>query len=673
MAEADFSGYATKAGVKCADGRTISPSAFTHMDKMTVPLVWSHGHSKPDNVLGHVLLEKRNDGVYAYGYFNETPQGQTSKLLVQHGDVKSLSIYANKLNESNKLVHDGAIREVSLVLSGANPEATIDYVRIAHSDGEIVELEDDAIICLNIALEHSGIDQIDELIDTSKEETNVVEHAASSSDTAEETVQDVYDSLDEKQKNVVNYMIGVAIQSAQDNAAAHSDSTNNEGDLIHQEGKDSMNVFESNASGATKVVERHVLSHEDVQGIVQDAIKVHAGSLKAAVESYAVKHGLDNIEVLFPEAQTLDNMPQFNQRRMEWVQSVLSAARKSPFSRVKTIWADITQAEARARGYIKGHYKVEEWFNVTKRVTTPTTVYKKQRMDRDDIVDITDFDVVAWIKREMRMMLDEELARAILLGDGRAVDDDDKIKDPMGAAAGDGIRSILHDHELFVTTLTVNVDDANSSYDEVVDSVMDGMEFYKGSGTPTFYTTIKELNKFLKAKDGMGRRLYQSKAEVAMALGVDQIVTVEVMNDYSSIIGIIVNLADYTLGADKGGEINTFDDFDIDYNTQKYLMETRLSGGLTKIKSAIVIKKSGPSDTVLATPDEPTFNKVTGVVTIPTVTHVTYKNADTGATLSAGAQAALDPGETLPVQAVANSGYFFANDAQTLWAFLRRN
>lgn len=671
MAEADFSGYATKAGVKCADGRTISPSAFKHMDKMTVPLVWSHTHNKPDNVLGHVLLEKRDDGVYAYGFFNNTPNGQNVKQLVEHGDVKSLSIYANQLNESNRLVHDGAIREVSLVLSGANPKATIDYVRIAHGDGEFTDLEDDVIIRLNLELEHSGIDGVEDLVEDPE---MAVQHAATATtDTADETVQDVYDTLDEKQKNVVNYMIGVALQDAKDNAAAaHSETKDNEGDLIHQEGTDSMNVFENDSAG-TKVAQRHYLSHEDVQGIVQDAIRNNGGSLKAAVESYAIKHGIDNIDVLFPDAKSLDNMPQVNARRMEWVTGVLDGTRHSPFSRVKTIWADITQAEARARGYIKGHYKVEEWFGVTKRTTSPATIYKKQRLDRDDILDITDFDVVAWVKQEMRLMLNEELARAILLGDGRAVDDEDKIKDPMGQIAGEGIRSILNDHEYFVTTLTVNVDDASSTYDEVVDGVMDAMEFYKGSGTPTFYTTIKELNKFLKIKDTTGRRIYNSKAEVAAALGVDNIVTVEPMNEYSDLVGVIVNLTDYTLGADKGGEINTFDDFDIDYNTQKYLIETRLSGGLTRLKSAIVVKKTAASsDAVLADPTEPTFDKVTGVVTIPTVTHVTYKNADTGATLSAGAQTALNPGETLPVQAFANSGYFFETDAKTLWAFFRR-
>jgi hypothetical protein len=406
-----------------------------------------------------------------------------------------------------------------------------------------------------------------------------------------------------------------------------------------------------------------------VQAIIHDAMKM--GSLRDAVETYAIKHGIDNIEVLFPDAQALDNMPQFNSRRMEWVQGVLNGTRHSPFSRVKTLMADITQAEARAKGYIKGNYKLEEWFGVTKRTTDPTTVYKKQKLDRDDVVDITSFDVIAWIKQEMRVMLEEELARAILLGDGRDVSDDDKIKDPMGAPAGDGIRSIMNDHELFVTTVNVNVT-AASSYDLVVDAVMNGMEYYKGSGTPSFYTTIRTLNKFLQAKDGMGRRLYPTVTDVAAALGVDKIVKVEPMNDYDDLVGIIVNLSDYNIGADKGGEVTTFEDFDIDYNQQKYLIETRLSGALTKIKSAIVIKATGASDQELADPTAPTYDRTTGVVTVPTMAHVVYKNADTGTTLTAGAQTALAAGQTLNVQAIPASGYYFSNDANTLWPFFKR-
>lgn len=664
--EANFAGYATKAGLECADGRTIMPDAFKHMDKIKVPLVWHHGHSDAENVLGHAILENRADGVYAYGYFNNTPKGKHAKGMVEHGDIEALSIYANKLIERGKRVFHGMIREVSLVLSGANPGALIEAVNVQHGDSYL-ELEGEVLIYSGEVLEHGYLED-----EEGKDNEGEAEVRHADSD-GEETVQDVYDSLSDKQKDIVHYMIGTALEQ-RGKSVEHSALNNNSGELAHKEGNDEMqhrNIFERDAEKGKPEVERQYLSHDDVRSIVNNAQKL--GSLRDSVEDYALKHGIDNIEVLFPDAQSIENMPQFNKRRTEWVTGVLNGTRHSPFSRVKTVVADLTQAEARARGYIKGHYKVEEWFGVTKRVTTPTTIYKKQRLDRDDVVDITSFDVVAWIKQEMRIMLDEELARSILLGDGREVSDEDKIKDPMGAAAGDGIRSILHDHELFVTTVTVNVDDANSSYDEVVDAVMDGMEYYKGTGTPTLYTTIRQLNKFLKAKDGMNRRLYNNKSEVAAALGVENIVTVEPMNEYDGLIGIIVNLDDYTVGADKGGEVTTFEDFDIDYNQQKYLIETRLSGGLTRIKSAIIVQATNSgSDAMLSEPTKPTYVASTGVVTIPVMSNVVYKNADTGATLSSGAQGALDVGETLNVQATPASGYYFSNDANTLWPFFRR-
>lgn len=670
---ADFSGYATKANLKCSDGRTISPNAFQHMDKQTVPLVWQHGHDSPTNILGHAVLEHRADGVYCYGYFNETPQGQTARALVKHKDIKNLSIYANQLLEKTKQVLHGVIREVSLVLAGANPGAVIDSVAMEHSDGSIMDLEDSAII-------HTGL-ELEVPEDEEVEEANL-EHATAA---PQRTLQDVYDSMDEEQQALVAFMVGQAQHDASTasnsttstnngGSASHSDDTA-AGDLSHQEGTEGMtstrNVFEQNQPGQEEKSLRHSLSGDDVRGIIQDAIRM--GKLSDAVEAYALKHGIDNVDLLFPDAQTIDSMPQFNKRRTEWVQGVLNTCRHSPFARVKTLVADITQADARAKGYIKGHYKMEEWFGITKRTTDPTTIYKKQKLDRDDVVDITSFDIVAWVKQEMRIQLEEELARAILLGDGRQVTDEDKIKDPAGAPAGDGIRSIYNDNELYVTTVNVNVSDANSSYDEVVDAVMDGMEYYKGSGTPTFYTTVRHLNKFLKAKDGMQRRLYRDKGEVAAALGVDTVVTVEPMNDLPNLIGIIVNLTDYTLGADKGGEVSTFEDFDIDYNQQKYLIETRLSGGLTKIKSAIVIISTGATDQTLADPTAPTYNSSTYVVTIPTTANVTYKNADTGATLSSGAQTPLTVGQTLNVQAVANSGYYFPNDAHTIFPFFRRS
>lgn len=674
--EADFSGYATKAGLKCSDGRTITPEAFKHMDSMRVPLVWQHAHNSPDNVLGHAILEARPDGVYTKGYFNDTPQGKNARELVQHGDIDKLSIYANQLVEKGKTVLHGIIREVSLVLAGANPGAMIDYVRVAHGQGEVEVLEDEAVIYTGLKIEHAE-----------EEEDETLEH---------KTLQEVYDSMDEEQKGVVHYMIGAALEANADNAekaAEHSDTKVDEtktdddtkvdetkdenktdddkageGDLNHQEGKGEMtrNVFDQNNDTKTEL--RHTLTQDDVKGIVQHAIKI--GSLKDAVEDYALKHGIENIDLLFPDAQTLDDRPEFDKRRTEWVAGVLSGTRHSPFSRVKTLTADITQEDARAKGYIKGNYKVEEWFGVTKRTTSPTTVYKKQKLDRDDMLDITTFDVVAWLKQEMRLMLEEEIARAILIGDGREVSDLDKIKDPMGQADGVGIRSIANDHELFATTINVNVDDASSSYSEVVDAIMDGMEHYKGTGTPNFYTTIKTLNKFLQLKDGMGRRLYNTKAEVAAALGVREVVTVDPMNDEPSIVGIIVNLQDYNVGADRGGEVSMFDDFDIDYNQHKYLIESRLSGALVRIKSAVVVRKTAGTN-VLVAPNEPTFIESTGVVTIPSKTGVVYKNDTTGATLTAGAQSALSAGQTLKVRAEAASGYYFGSNADDQWSFKR--
>lgn len=670
--EADFGGYATKAGLKCSDGRTITPEAFKHMDQKRVPLVWQHAHNSGENVLGHAILEARQDGVYAYGFFNDTKQGQNAKALVKHKDITAMSIYANNLVEKSKTVLHGIIREVSLVLSGANPGAMIDFVSVQHSDdpSDVTELDDEAIITTGLALEHFDLDaegpdeeDDDDEEDEGDEDDKSLEHAD------DQTIQDVVNSMSDDQKLVLNYLVGAAMGKA--DSAAHAD-TKDEGDLEHKEGDGDMtrNVFEQNG-GAKTGTAQHTLSHSDMEGIVKEAMR--GGSLRDAVEQYALKHGIDDIDVLFPDAKSLTDRPEFNKRRTEWVDGVLTGTSHSPFSRVKTVTADLTQEEARAKGYIKGNYKTEEWFGVSKRTTSPTTIYKKQKLDRDDIVDITDFDVVAWLKMEMRMMLEEELARAILIGDGRDVAHEDKIKDPIGAADGVGIRSIVNDHELFVTTVNVNVSGADTNYDTVVDAVMDGMEFYKGTGTPTFYTTIRTLNKFLQAKDGMQRRLYRNKAEVAQALGVANIVTVEPMNDMDDLIGIIVNLTDYNIGADKGGEVSLFDDFDIDYNQYKYLIETRLSGALTKIKSALIIKATDAADVLLDNPPAPTYNSTTYVVTVPTATNVTYKNADTGATLAAGAQTALTAGQRLNVEAVAADGFYFSNNADKTWTFFRRS
>lgn len=686
--EPDFSGYATKADLKCSDGRTITAGAFKHMDGQTVPLLWQHGHNSAENVLGHAVLEARPDGLYAYGFFNDTKQGVNARALVAHKDINRLSIYANQLVEKGKRVFHGFVREVSLVLAGANPGALIDQVRIAHGadPDDILVLEEEAII-------HTGL-EIDVLF-----EDEELEHAESDS------IQDILDTFNEDQRNVMLYYVGKALEvgDGDEDDAKHSDippaaepETNpapkaeEAGALAHKEGTTEVthNVFDrtdamTGAGGENS--NTLTLSHSDLDALKVDIFKQwkQSGSLKEAagivLGKYAqtmahaevLQHGISSIDVLFPDYKNLTTTPEFNKRRTEWVSVVLNGVGHTPFSRVKSIVADITLDEARAKGYVKGNFKTEEWFGVTKRTTGPTTVYKKQKLDRDDIVDITDFNVVAWLKAEMRIMLEEEVARAILIGDGRTVGHVDKIKDPAGATDGVGIRSIAADHELYATTLYVNIDDANSSYEEIVDRVMDGMEFYKGTGTPTFFTTIKHANGFKKAKDGMQRRYYETNAQVAEALGVDKLVTVEPMNEVSDLIGIIVNLVDYNVGADQGGEITLFDDFDLDYNQQKYLMETRISGALIRIKSALIIKKVA-SGAALVVPLKPTFVSSTGVVTIPTVTGVVYKDG-AGTTLTAGAQTALAAGASMVVNATpASSSYYFANTAEDgPWTFTR--
>jgi hypothetical protein len=672
-AKPDFSGYATKAGLKCSDGRTIMTDAFKHQDKTTVPLVWQHVHNEPSNVLGYANLEHREDGVYAYGFFNETEQGKNAKTLVQHGDIKSLSIYANQLTEKSKQVIHGFIRELSLVLSGANPGALIDNISIAHSDGDVVTLEDEAVIYTGLELQH----------ETGSSSTST--DSAGSTDNGP-TIQEVYDSMTPEQQEVVHYMIGVALESsAQDSqGVSHSDEEeeqneeaensdeNSDSALVHQQDDDSeeegrrmtRNVFEEQ-SGGKKKDDENVLSHDAVKEIVSEAHR--SGSLKEAVELYALKHGIENIETLFPDAKAITDTPDFDSRRVEWVSGVITGTRHSPFSRIKSIVADITLDEARAKGYVKGSLKKEEWFSVAKRVTTPSTVYKKQKLDRDDIIDITDFDVVVWLKSEMRLMLDEELARAVLIGDGRDVADDDKIKDPAGVSDGAGIRSILNDHDLYAAT--VFIDDSGTTSD-VVDAIIGAMGFYKGSGSPTMYTTLPMLTSLLLTRDNMGHRLWKTPAELASEMGVSSIVTVEPMESEQDLIGIVVNLKDYTIGADKGGEINFFDDFDIDYNQYKYLLETRVSGALTKMRSALVVKRAAAGSSLVA-PDKPDFDGTT--VTVPTTTGVTYRNKSTGGTLTTASPTSLANGESLTVEAVpSGSQYYFANNVQDEWTFTNR-
>jgi hypothetical protein len=660
--EADFSGYVTKAGLKCSDGRTITGEAFKHMDGQNVAMVWMHGHNNATNILGHVMLEARENGVYGYGYFNDTEQGLNAKKLVAHKDIRAMSIYANQLIEKAKTVIHGTIREVSLVISGANPGALIDYVRVAHSADDVEILDDEAVIYTGLEIVHGEEPQQVETEPAAKTETVVdpeLVHAAKTLD-GDPTLSELMGTFNDDQQKLVHWMIGETLKLAPGTAAAHSE---------NPEGTD-MNVFEEQSKNKTvPEAERVYLSHEDMKGIVADAMK--GGTLKEAVESYAIKHGIENIDVLFPDAKNFADRPEFNQRRMEWVSGVLGAVQRSPFSRVKTIVADITLDEARARGYVKGDFKEQEWFGVTKRITTPTTIYKKQQLDRDDVVDITDFDVVAWLKVEMRMMLEEEIARAILFGDGRSINDPSKIKDPMGAADGAGIRAIANDHELYATTVNVNVLDANSDYNELVEAILRARRFYKGTGMPTFYTTEEVLTEMLLSKDGNLQRRWKTVEELAAAMRVSTIVSVEAMETEPTLLGIVVNLRDYNVGADKGGEINLFDDFDIDYNQLKYLMETRISGALVKIKSALIIRGKASTDVKLANPTAPTFVAATGVITIPTMTNVTYKNDLTNATLSAGAQTALAEGASLTVRADANTGYYFDTNAEDQWTFTR--
>lgn len=565
MDKFDFSGWATRNDILCADGRTIRRNAFKVNDGKTVPLVWNHQHNDPDNILGHALLENRDEGVYAYCTFNESEAGQNAKELVRHGDIKSLSIYANKLKQSGNNVIHGVIRELSLVLAGANEGAFIDSVMVHGEEA------DDAMIIgydENIMLYHAEDQKKEEPKETKKEE---------SSD--DETVEDVFNTLTEKQKNVVYTLIGAALES-------NDEDDEDEDDIEHSEGgyEDmKTNVFDREDNM------ENTLSHDAMDTIIKDAKRY--GSMRDSFLAHAGDYGIDNIEWLFPDARNVTQTPQFIQREMGWVQVVMNGTHHSPFSRIKSMFADITEDEARARGYIKGKLKKEEVFGLLKRTTTPTTIYKKQKLDRDDVIDITDFDVIAWLKGEMRLMLDEEIARAILVGDGRPSSSDDKINEQ-------NIRPIWTDDDLFTIKSVITTGDGESEAEAFIDQSVRAMKDYKGSGAPTAFMTEAMLTECLLLKDVNKHRLYKNADEVATAMRVSRIVTVPAMEGLKRTEGsvtynlkaIIVNLNDYNVGADKGGAINMFDDFDIDYNQQKYLIETRCSGALIKPFSAIVLE-----------------------------------------------------------------------------------
>ena len=589
----DFCGYVTKNDLKCSDGRTIRKDAFAGDDGKRVPLVYQHQHFDPENVLGHMELENKEDGVYGYGYFNNTPKAQLTKEQVLHGDLTHMSIYANQLTQDHGNVLHGAIREVSLVLAGANPGALIDFPIIAHS-GE--EVEDEAIFWLPdndvISLNHADKEEEKEVDEEKK--------APEEEDAKKETVQDVFDTLNEKQKKVVYYMIGQALQNNKTDDESEDDDEDKGEEMKH-------NVFENEANYGP------VLSHADMATIFADAKKM--GSLKDAVdyhiedgvlahammpistdgmvgpsqETAEQTYGFRDPDMLFPEYKSLNNPPEWIKRDTGWVSVVMNGVHHTPFSRIKSQFANITEDDARARGYIKGKQKKEEIFTLLKRTTSPQTIYKKQKLDKDDITDITDFDVVAWIKAEMRVMLDEEIARAVLIGDGRATDSDDHISE-------EHIRPIAKDVDLFNIKVDVTVP-ANAQpgvmAKNFINAVIRNRKYYKGSGTPTMFTTADMLTEMLLLEDGIGHKMYKSVQELATALRVSNIVEVEVMEGQKingkDLAAVIVNLDDYNIGADKGGAVDMFDDFDIDYNQYKYLIETRCSGALIKPFSAMTL------------------------------------------------------------------------------------
>ena len=588
MEKFDFSGWATRNDLKCSDGRTIRRDAFKDCDGKTVPLVLNHNHNDPNNILGQALLKNRPEGVYAYGKFNDTESGKVAKLLVNHGDISSLSIMANQLKQNGGDVLHGVIREVSLVLAGANPGAFIDTV-VEHSDdsdetaiiftGEYLEFEHGE------DLEEEDAKVTEEKIKEEKVEEEITHaDADSKTDDSAETVADVFNTLTDKQKQVVYALIGEALTSADgEDDTTEETTTEEESEVKH-------NVFDKD----TEIREdENVLSHEAQMEIIGDAKRY--GSMKES----ALAHGIDDVEWLFPDYKELNNPPTFIQRDMAWVSKVMNAARHSPFSRIKTTFADITEDEARARGYIKGKMKKEEFFSLLKRTTDPQTIYKKQKMDRDDVIDITSFDVISWLKSEMRMMLNEEIARAILVGDGRLASDDDKIQE-------NHIRPIWKDEDLYTIKARVTPTGTGSAGAVTEDdkakafirAAIKARKDYKGSGSPVLFTTEDMLTDMLLLTDEMGRDLYTSETQLATKLRVREIITVPVMENLSrtsgsddlALMGIIVNMTDYNIGADRGGAINMFEDFDIDYNQQKYLIETRCSGALIKPYSAIALE-----------------------------------------------------------------------------------
>lgn len=671
----DFSGYASKAGVKCADGLTILAHAFKDKHGQKVPIVWQHTHGDPDLVLGHAVVEDRADGTYVYGYLNDSPKGKAAKELLKHGDIETMSIYANRLVRRGMEVVHGVLHEVSLVLSGANPGASIDFVALEHSDGTIQNMDDEAIIRMGIPLEHSGLsDEGDDMSDKDDTENN-----------------EIYHSMTDEQRDFFHEMLGKALihsndkddddvddadddDDDQDDVDDNdSDDTDNDADDDEDE-KDSVQhdalndkdkdmthrVFDQ--SDETIAHSGPTLNKEQISTIMHDAVRL--GSIKDSFLKHAGDYGIDDIDLLFPDAQAIDNTPEFLSRRMAWVSEVITKTRHVPFSRIKTLYADITADEARAKGYTTGNEKTEEVFGLMRRITTPTTIYKKQKLDRDDILDATTINIVAFIKAEMRLMLEEEIARAILLGDGRPAlingsdPNPDKIKDPGGSSTeGAGIRAIANDNSVYSHTITIP---AGASVETRIEEIIRSRQFYRGSGNPVMFTTLSYLTDMRLLKDKMGRRIYNGDAELANDLLVSKIIDVEPMEGHQDIVAIIVNLSDYTVGTDRGGQVSFFDDFDIDFNQEKYLLETRMSGALTRLKSAIIIKRVTGTP---VTPEAPTFNTSTNTITVPSQTGVVYSIDNTPIS---GTEVITDD---VLVEATPAEGYFFPTGVTTSWVF----
>lgn len=584
----DCSGWATRANTRCYDGLTIAPDAFKECDGKTVPMVYNHDHSSVDNVIGHCLLKNRPQGVYCYAKFNDTNTGRTAKACVENGDLNAFSIYANGLQKVGKTVKHGFIREVSLVLAGCNPGALIDEV-VKHSadedydEGEAFIYNDEGL-SLTHGLDPEG-NPLEELTHSTDDGNDMKQEDAGMADEKKDgkTLEEVYNSMTDEQKECCHALVGLAMEEA-------------DGDDGEDDGKEDMtvkhNVFDHDTS---ETVLKH--SIDDINTVIKGAKS--SGTMKAAFENSDItgeelaylSHGIDNVEWLFPDDKVLDNPPRIIDKDQTWVGKVMSAVHHIPFSRFKSMFADMTEEDARAKGYIKGNFKKEQVFGLLRRSTSPTTIYKKQKMDRDDVIDITSFDVIAWLKSEMRLKLNEEIARAILIGDGRPAASEDKVDENC-------IRPVFNDADLFTIKVQVSTTGLNSvedKYKAAIKSILRSRKEYKGAGSPTLFTTEDALTEMLLLEDTIGHALYADEAALARKLRVSNIVTVPQMEGMKGakggdLFGIIVNLSDYTVGADKGGAVSMFDDFDIDFNAMKYLIETRCSGALTTPYSAIAIE-----------------------------------------------------------------------------------